>query len=104
MEVFELSKRFPKSETFSLTDQIRRSTRSITTNIAEAWEKRRYEAAFIAKLTDSCAELAETKDWLTYASDCQYVERDITEGLKEKYQQVHRTLRAMISHAADWCK
>ena len=71
--VFELSKRFPGEERFSLTDQIRRSSRSIGANIAEAWGKRRYDAAFVAKLTDSDGEAHETKHWLLEAQSCGYL-------------------------------
>jgi len=70
MEVFELSKSFPKEERYSLVDQIRRSSRSVCTNLAEAWRKRRYEAAFISKLSDSKAEAAETQVWLQFALEC----------------------------------
>jgi four helix bundle protein len=103
MDIFELSKGFPKAETYSLTDQIRRSSRSVTANIAEAWEKRRYEGSFIAKLIDSCGEVAETKNWLSYARDCGYAAADQVEQLLVDYQGVLRTLRAMISHSSEWC-
>ena len=104
MQLFWLSKRFPKEEMYSLTDQIRRSSRSITANIAEAWEKRRYRASFIAKLTDSCAELAETKEWITYAVDCGYLQQSDVQAIFTDYDGVHKTLRAMILHADEWCK
>ncbi len=74
MEVFELSKKFPKEERYSLTDQIRRSSRSVSGNIAEAWRKRRYPKSFVAKLSDSDGESAETQVWLDYALDCKYIE------------------------------
>ena len=70
MRVFELSKNFPKEERYSLTDQIRRSSRSVCANIAEGWRKRRYEAAFVAKLNDSEAEAAETQVWLQFGVEC----------------------------------
>jgi four helix bundle protein len=76
MLIFELSKSFPNEETYSLTDQIRRSSRSVCSNIAEAWRKRRYEAAFIAKLNDSEGESAETQTWLEFAVKCKYIDRD----------------------------
>ena len=72
MEIFELSKKFPREETYSLTDQIRRSSRSVCANIAEAWRKRRYEAAFVSKLCDSEGEAAETQTWLEFAVRCEY--------------------------------
>src|SRR5262245_55139093 len=76
MQIFELSKPFPKEETYSLTDQIRRSSRSVCANLAEAWRKRRYEAAFISKLSDSESEAAETQVWLEFAVKCGYLNRE----------------------------
>jgi len=75
MRIFELSKKFPKEETYSLTDQIRRASRSVCSNLAEGWRKRRYEAAFISKLSDSEGEAAETQVWLQFAAKCGYAER-----------------------------
>src|SRR3954466_11321654 len=72
MEAFELSKRFPAEERYSLTDQLRRSSRSVAANIAEAWGKRRYPAAFVNKLSDSEAEALETQTWVQFAVDCHY--------------------------------
>jgi four helix bundle protein len=74
MRIFELSKDSPRVETYSLTDQIRRSSRSVCSNIAEAWRKRRYEAAFMSKLNDSEADPAETQTWLDFAVECGYYE------------------------------
>src|SRR6201991_2241517 len=76
MMIFEASKSFPKEETYSLTDQIRRSSRSVCANLAEAWRKRRYKGAFISKLSDSESEAAETQVWLQFAVECGYVNRD----------------------------
>ena len=76
MEIFEVSKAFPKEETYSLTDQVRRSSRSVCANLAEAWRKRRYEAAFISKLSDCESEAAETQVWLQFAVECGYVDRE----------------------------
>src|ERR1041384_533176 len=76
MEIFEISKRFPAEERYSLTDQIRRSSRSVCTNIREAWAKRRYEAHFVSKLSDSDGENGETDSWLDFAHDCRYLSRD----------------------------
>jgi four helix bundle protein len=70
MEIFEISKAFPKEETYSLTDQIRRSSRSVTSCFAESWAKRRYEKSFVNKLTDSLGEEFETSVWLDYVKDC----------------------------------
>src|SRR6266540_2306274 len=75
MRIFELSKSFPKEETYSLTDQIRRSSRSVCSNIAEAWRKRRYEAAFVSKLNDAESEAAESQVWLQFSVECEYLDR-----------------------------
>lgn len=77
MEVFHITKSFPKEEIYSLTDQIRRSSRSVSGNLAEAWRKRRYEKAFIAKSSDAEGEAAETKVWLEYALAREYIEKEI---------------------------
>ena len=73
MEVFEVSKKFPVEERYSLTDQIRRSSRSVCANLREAWAKRRYEAHFVSKLTDADGENAETETWIDFARDCKYL-------------------------------
>src|SRR6187399_582252 len=75
MRLFTLSKEFPKVETFALTDQMRRSSRSVCANLAEAWRKRRYEAAFISKLSDAETEAAETQVWIEFAVKCAYLDR-----------------------------
>jgi len=74
MQVFELSKEFPAEERYSLTDQIRRSSRSVCANLAEAWRKRRYKRAFVLKLSDAEAEAAETQTWIEFAVKCQYLD------------------------------
>ena len=76
MDVFEMSKAFPKGEMYSLTDQIRRSSRSVCANLAEAWRKRRYQASFISKLSDAETEAAETQVWLEFSVKCDYLTRD----------------------------
>ncbi|HEV2664032.1 MAG TPA: four helix bundle protein, partial [Blastocatellia bacterium] len=76
MRIFELTKSFPKEEIYSLTDQIRRSSRSVCANIGEAWRKRRYQAAWISKLSDSEGEAAETQVWLQFSVECGYLSRD----------------------------
>ena len=75
MEIFEISKAWPSEEKYSLTDQIRRASRSVCTNLREAWAKRRYEAHFVSKLTDSDGENSETDTWLDFAKDCGYLGR-----------------------------
>ncbi|HEY3128454.1 MAG TPA: four helix bundle protein [Acidobacteriota bacterium] len=83
MRVFELSKSFPKEERYSLTDQIRRSSRSVCANLAEAWRKRRYEGAFLLKLNDAEAEAAETQTWLEFALKCNYLDADTSRQLSQ---------------------
>ena len=102
MQIFELSKSFPKEETYSLTDQIRRSSRSVCANLAEAWRKRRYEAAFIAKLSDSEGEAAETQTWIEFAVKCGYIDRDIAKTLYLQYDEVLAMLVSMIIKPNIW--
>jgi four helix bundle protein len=102
MEIFELSKRFPRHETYSLTDQMRRSPRSVCANLAEAWRKRRYQAAFISKLSDAEAEAAETQVWIQFAVRCGYLERDISGALYHRYDRILATLVGMITHSGTW--
>ncbi len=102
MDLFDLSKSFPKEETYSLTDQIRRSSRSVCANLAEAWRKRRYEAAFISKLSDSESEAAETQVWIEFAVKCDYLNRDRAETLYRAYEEILRTLVGMITHPETW--
>jgi four helix bundle protein len=102
MEVFGLSKRFPKEETYSLTDQIRRSARSVSANIAEAWRKRRYEAAFVSKLSDAESEAAETQVWLQFAVKSSYIPSEAARPVYQTYDEVLRMLVAMIDKPGDW--
>ncbi len=94
--IFTLSKSFPPEEKFSLTDQIRRSARSIGANIAEAWAKRRYEAAFIAKLTDSDGESNETEHWLIEAESCEYLSPESVSEIRGLLSEVGKMLGAMM--------
>jgi len=102
MEIFELTKSFPPEEKYSLTDQIRRSSRSVCTNIAEAWRKRRYKAAFIAKINDSETEATETQVWLELALLCKYLTEDKTNELLKKYDHLISQLVIMINDADNW--
>lgn len=102
MQIFELSKSFPKEETYSLIDQIRRSSRSVCSNIAEAWRKRRYEAAFIAKLSDSEGEAAETQTWLEFAVRCNYMDAETGRELFKTYDEIISMLVSMINKADSW--
>ena len=102
MRVFELSKQFPREETYSLTDQIRRSSRSVCSNIAEAWRKRRYEAAFVSKLNDAEAEAAETQTWSRFAVECGYHSPEVGEELQQLYDQIIGKLVRMIIRPEPW--
>lgn len=102
MEIFRLSKQFPKEETYSLTDQIRRSSRSVPSNIAEAWRKRRYEAAFISKLSDAEGEAAETQTWLEFAVRCEYMAADTGRRLFKTYDEIISRLVSMINNPDTW--
>ena len=102
MEIFELSKKFPAEERYSLTDQIRRSSRSVSGNIAEAWRKRRYPKSFVAKLTDSEGEAAETQVWLDYALECKYIENDKYAPLYDRYEHILAMLTNMSTQPEKW--
>lgn len=102
MAVFAETKTFPKEETYSLTDQIRRSSRSVCANITEAWRKRRYEAAFVSKLNDAETEAAETQTWLQFAVSCQYVDRERAATLYREYDEILAMLVAMIREPHKW--
>lgn len=102
MRLFELSKSFPKEECFSLTDQVRRSSRSVCANLAEAWRKRRYRAVFVAKLSDAEAEAAETQVWIQYAVECNYVNADSARENYQEYDEVIAMLVAMIHKPEQW--
>lgn len=102
MKIFELTKSFPKNETFSLTDQIRRSSRSVSANIAEMWRKRRYEAAFVAKINDAEGEAAETQTWLEFAVRCKYLEKQIGRDLFKEYDELMSMLVSMIANKHRW--
>jgi four helix bundle protein len=102
MEIFESSKGFLREETYSLTDQIRRSSRSVCANLAEAWRKRRYEKSFVSKLSDAESEAAETQVWLEFAFKCGYMPRDQAYGLYQSYDEVIRLLVSMIVNSDKW--
>jgi four helix bundle protein len=92
MEIFHLSKHFPREETYSLTDQIRRSSRSVAANIAEGFRKRQYPNMFVSRLADSDAEATETQVWLDFALDCGYMSRDSRDRLTSGYEEIGRML------------
>jgi len=102
MELYELSKNFPSIEKFSLTDQIRRSSRSICSNIAEAFRKRKYPKAFVSKLTDSEAEAAETQTWLDYAVKCKYITKEQFDHFDKEYNGIIGMLVNLRLSADKW--
>lgn len=101
--IFEASRQFPKEELYALTDQIRRSSRSVGANLAEAWQKRRYQAHFLSKLTDSDGELAETKHWIDTASACGYIAQEIYTEWMNQCRQVGRMLGKIMANPAPFC-
>jgi four helix bundle protein len=102
MQIFEVTKSFPKEERYSLVDQVRRSSRSVCANMAEAWRKRRYEAAFISKLSDSESEAAETQVWLQFAVESKYLQRETAAELYTEYDEIISMLVSMIHKSSDW--
>lgn len=102
MEVFELSKSFPREETYSLTDQIRRSSRSVCANLGEAWRRRRYQAAFVNKLNDCEAESTETQVWLEFAVKCGYLDPAVARELYATYDTILGKLVTMIRNPQHW--
>ena len=97
MDIFKASKSFPKEEKFALTDQIRRSSRSIAANIAEGFRKRQYPKMFVSKLADADGETAETQVWLDFARDCEYTSPELQTELTKGYEEVGKMLGAMMS-------
>ncbi|MBE9224023.1 four helix bundle protein [Phormidium sp. LEGE 05292] len=102
MQIFELSKKFPVEERYSLVDQIRRSSRSVCANLSEAWRKRRYEGAFISKLSDAEAEAAETQTWIEFAVKCGYLDVEVGRELYRQYNRILGTLVNMITNFSRW--
>ncbi len=104
LDIHQVTKTFPKEEKYSLTDQIRRSSRSVPANLAEAWKKRRYEKAFISKLIDCAGEAGETEVWLDFSKDFGYLKDDQHQQLMERYDEVNRMLYGMIDKADKFCR
>ncbi|AUS04611.1 MULTISPECIES: four helix bundle protein [Pseudotamlana] len=98
MSIFEISKSFPKEETYSLTDQIRRSSRSVSANISEAYRKRVYPKHFISKLTDADAENSETNTWLEFALACQYISSENYSKFSEQGKEIGKLINYMINN------
>ena len=103
-EIFNLSKEFPKDERYSLTDQMRRSSRSIGAQIAEAWGKRRYENHFISKLTDADSEQLETQHWLEESLECSCISSETSDHLLQKCELLGKMLQSMIDKSSMFCK
>jgi len=102
-DIFDLSKAFPLEERYSLTDQMRRASRSVGANISEAWQRRRYRGHFVSTLTDSDAELAETEHWLKTAHACSYMSTNECSDLMGRARQIGRQLGSMMSAPEKWC-
>jgi len=102
MKIFELTKTFPPEEKYSMVDQMRRSSRSVCSNIGEAWRKRRYKAAFVAKLSDAESEACETQVWIEFSRRCGYLEDTICDEMDEDYDQIMGQIVKMINDADKW--
>jgi four helix bundle protein len=102
MRIFEISKQFPADERYSLTDQMRRASRSVCSNIGESWRKRRYRAAFISRLSDSETEAEETRVWLEISWRCRYISRSEAEDLDREYDKILAQLVTMIDRPEVW--
>ncbi|MFI5367228.1 MAG: four helix bundle protein [Candidatus Binatia bacterium] len=103
MEIYVLSKKWPPEERYSLTDQIRRASRSVCANIAEGWRKRRYPASFVSKMSDADTEAGETLVWLEFALRCSHLPASDFEGLSERYNHICAQLVTMINQRDKWC-
>jgi four helix bundle protein len=102
MQIFELTKGFPAEEKFSMVDQMRRSSRSVCANLAEAWRKRRYQAHFVSKLSDAESEAEETRVWLEFACRCNYMSKTQAEELDDTYDKIIGQLVNMMSKSEQW--
>ncbi|HNU86558.1 MAG: hypothetical protein BWZ01_03091 [Deltaproteobacteria bacterium ADurb.BinA179] len=103
VEIFQISKKFPSEERYSLTDQIRRSSRSVCSNLAEAWRKRRYVAVFKNKLTDVMQEASETQSWLEFCLACSYIDEEQFKKLDNEYEEIISMLNSMERNAGKFC-
>ncbi len=103
MKIYSMSKSLPKDETYSLVDQIRRSSRSVCSNLAEAWRKRRYEAVFRNRLTDAMQEASETQCWLEFCAACGYIEKDVFAELDNEYEEILSMLNAVEKNSEKFC-
>lgn len=103
MAIFDLSDTWPKEERYALTDQIRRSSRAVCSNIAEAWSKQRYEAHFVNKRSDAEGEAAETITWLDFAHSCEYLSERDHDRLRSEYRKIRGGLVKMMKNPDPWC-
>ena len=103
LEIYRISKSFPLEEKYSLTDQVRRSSRSVCANIAEAFRKRRYPKSFVSKLSDSEGEAAETQVWLDFAVEFEYIDKIMYNLLYDKYDHILSQFVIMINSPEKWC-
>jgi len=103
MKIFQITKKFPFVERFSITDQIRRSSRSVCSNLAEAWRKRKYIAVFVNKITDSMQEASETQTWLEFSKSCSYIDQKQFNELDNEYERIIRMLNSMEINANKFC-
>jgi four helix bundle protein len=103
MEIFDCSKSFPKEETYALTDQVRRSSRGVTSNLAESWAKKIYIKSFVNKISDALAEEYETEVWLDYALHCEYISESQHKDFLERYGEVRKILISMMNHPQKFC-
>ena len=103
MDIFFISKNFPAEEKFSLTDQVRRSSRSVCANLSEGWRKRRYKAVFINRLSDAAQEAAETQTWLEFALKCNYITEEFFNKLDDQYEHIFAMLNTMEKKAESFC-
>ena len=101
MDIFEMTNRFPKAETYSLTDQIRRSSRSVAINIREGYAKRRYKQVFIRHLNDALGSGDETRGWLSFSMDCAYIDRNQYQQMDNRYDQVNAMLFSLMNNWED---
>ena len=103
MKVFEITKSFPTEEKYSLADQIRRSSRSVCSNLAEGWRKRKYEAVFRNKLTDAMQEASETQSWLEFCLACNYINELLFKEIDAEYEEIFLMLNSMEKNAEKFC-
>lgn len=103
MEIFEITKSFPSEEKYSMVDQMRRASRSVCSNIAEGWRKRKYEPVFCNKMTDSMEEASETQCWLEFALACRYISKDIFLRLDQEYEEIIGMLTSMENKSEKFC-